>query len=125
MLKIYRVLFIIIGATLIGGFFYVYLSYNPLESNLFPKCPSKYVTGYDCPGCGSQRAFHSVLNGEWRKAFNYNALLFLLIPYGLLVGIFEWFPSLRGHSFRRILINMYTILTVFSIVIVFTIVRNL
>ncbi|AGC75496.1 uncharacterized protein DUF2752 [Nonlabens dokdonensis] len=120
-----RVVLILIGATLISGFFYVYSLYNPVESNLFPKCPSKYVTGYDCPGCGSQRAVHSLFNGEVSKAFNYNPLLFFLVPYGLLVGVFEWIPSLRNHSFRKLLINFYTIMVVFSIVILFTVWRNL
>lgn len=117
---------IICGALLfVGAAFFVFKNYNPEDSALFPQCPSKYVTGYDCPGCGSQRAMHAALNGNFKKAFVYNPLLFFLLPYGILVSVFEWIPSLRSHSFRRIIINKYLILAVFTFIVIFTIWRNL
>lgn len=50
------------------------------------------LTGFKCPGCGSQRAIHSLLNLDFCQAFRYNGLLFLLIPYMamlLISGIFK------------------------------------
>ncbi|MEN8897634.1 MAG: DUF2752 domain-containing protein [Nonlabens sp.] len=107
-----------------GTAIFVFKNYNPEESAFFPKCPSKYVTGYDCPGCGSQRAVHAALNGNLEKAFDYNSLFFFLLPYGLLVGVFEWIPSLRDTSFRRIIINRYVVLGVFAFIVIFTVWRN-
>jgi hypothetical protein len=119
-------LLLICGATIIvGAAFFLFKNYHPEESVYFPQCPSKYLMGYDCPGCGSQRAVHSLLNGELGNAFNYNPLLFFLLPFGILVGVFEWIPSLRGHSFRRVINNKYVVLSVFAVIIVFTIWRNL
>lgn len=113
------------GALLvIGAAFFVFKNYNPEDSPMFPQCPSKYVTGYECPGCGSQRAVHATLNGDLEKAFNYNPLLFFLLPYALLVGVFEWIPSLRNTSYRRIIINRYLVLGVFAFIVIFTIWRN-
>lgn len=105
--------------------FFLYKKFNPVEHNLFPQCPSKYLTGYDCPGCGSQRAVHSFLNGELSKAFRFNPLLFILLPYGIVVGVFEWIPALRGLPLRKLLINFYVIIVILSVIILFTIWRNL
>ncbi len=105
--------------------FFLYKKFNPLEHHLFPQCPSKYLTGYDCPGCGSQRAIHSLLNGELGNAVRLNPLLFTLLPYGIVVGMFEWIPTLRNHSLRKLLINFYVVIVILSGIILFTIWRNL
>jgi hypothetical protein len=125
MFKDYYKIILMCGALLfVGAAFFLYRNYNPEESALFPQCPSRYVTGYDCPGCGSQRAVHAVLNGDLEKAFDYNPLLFFLLPYGILVGVFEWIFFLRNTSFRMVLINRYLILGVFVFIVIFTIWRN-
>jgi len=45
-----------------------------LERNLF-SCTIKSLTGYECPGCGMQRAFIALLRGELVDSFSYNASL--------------------------------------------------
>ena len=45
-----------------------------------PKCPVKLLTGYDCPGCGFQRAFHALLHGNLWEAIHYNLFLLIAIP---------------------------------------------
>ena len=66
----------------------LYLTVDPESSSLFPKCPFHLLTGLECPGCGSQRAIHSLLNGDMRAAVHYNLLLVLAIPYlGLLAAL--------------------------------------
>lgn len=54
---------------------------NPVESPLFPKCPFYVLTGLKCPGCGSQRAIHSLLRLHVADAFGYNALLVGSMPF--------------------------------------------
>lgn len=58
----------------------VYFSIDPSGSAVFPKCPFLMLTGLKCPGCGSQRAIHSLLHLDFVHAFQYNALLVLSIP---------------------------------------------
>jgi len=58
----------------------VYFSYDPATNALFPKCPFLLLTGLRCPGCGSQRALHSLLHFDIIAAFRYNALLVLSLP---------------------------------------------
>lgn len=63
----------------------VYTVFDPALSEWFPKCPFHMLTGLDCPGCGSQRAIHSILTGHIAEAFRYNALLVIAIPYIMLL----------------------------------------
>jgi len=51
------------------------LSYNDLinflEQHLFA-CGIKQLTGFDCPGCGMQRAFIALLKGDLPASFAAN-----------------------------------------------------
>lgn len=73
----------------------IYFLFNPLKFHFFPKCPFYMLTGLYCPGCGSQRALHSLLHFHLAETFSYN---FLFIP-ALLVLLY--------HSCIKIL-NTYT-----------------
>ena len=59
---------------------YIYMRFNPAESSWFPKCPFLHLTGLKCPGCGSQRAIHSLLNFRLPDAIRYNFLAVVAIP---------------------------------------------
>lgn len=118
-----RFFFIAITVTFISGCFYIYYSYNPSNTALFPKCPSKVVTSYDCPGCGSQRAIHAILHGDFKTAWDLNALLFFLIPYIILVLSMEH-TSMIPIKYRKYLIGKWPILILLMSIIVFTIYRN-
>ncbi|MCB0611045.1 MAG: DUF2752 domain-containing protein [Lewinella sp.] len=76
-----RIVWIILGIFLLSGLVWVYSSFNPSASGLFPKCPFRSLTGWQCPGCGSQRAVHYLLNGRIGPAFRANPLMVLSIPY--------------------------------------------
>jgi hypothetical protein len=59
---------------------FLYGTYDPERSNLFPKCPFYALTGLRCPGCGAQRAIHSLIRLDISSAWRYNALLVVMIP---------------------------------------------
>lgn len=59
---------------------WVLFSYDPEASVLYPSCPSKLLTGLDCPGCGTLRALHNLLNGNFVLALSYNPLMVASIP---------------------------------------------
>ena len=61
-------------------FFIVLYNFNPTETNIYPRCPSKALTGYDCPGCGSLRGMHALIHGKWAEAWNFNPAIFFAIP---------------------------------------------
>lgn len=78
----------------------LYYRLNPVDYEWMPKCPSKFISGYDCPGCGSQRALHAVLNGRFTEAWQLNPFLCSSLPLAAAVG-WSSFPSLRGSGTAR------------------------
>lgn len=89
-----------------------------------PKCMLKTLTGYDCPGCGAQRALHAALNGNFTQAWSFNPLMFLFIPLAIAYGLVEFFPA-RFTRLRRILMHPATIVIVAVAIVGWWIIRNL
>lgn len=81
--KIVWVLLVVISA----GTIIIYYYNNPTSGAWFPQCPVKLLTGYSCPGCGVQRAFHALLHGNLRQALAYNYFFVLSVPYFILACI--------------------------------------
>lgn len=53
---------------------------HPGDYSNLPPCPS-WAVGVTCPGCGSMRATHFLLNGDLAQAWRHNpALLILGVP---------------------------------------------
>ena len=66
----------------------LYFAYDPTTEGWFPKCRIYQLTGYKCPGCGSQRMLHSLLHGDVVGAFRHNAYLMTLFP--VVVVLLVW-----------------------------------
>ncbi|MCP3905991.1 MAG: DUF2752 domain-containing protein [Planctomycetes bacterium] len=55
--------------------------YHPESLTLMPTCPSKLL-GLECPGCGSTRASHHLLNGRLNEAWRHNpAMIVAGLPF--------------------------------------------
>src|SRR4249919_331115 len=52
---------------------------------LMPQCPTKMLTGLDCPACGGLRMVRALLTGQWSAAVHDNLLLVLLLPVVIVV----------------------------------------
>lgn len=50
-------------------------------------CVFHKITGWFCPGCGVTRMLFALLRFDFATAFRSNALLFLLLPFGIYLGI--------------------------------------
>lgn len=59
----------------------LYFFFDPSAAGFFPPCPVKKFTGLECPGCGSQRAFHALLHLRLAEAFRFNPLAFAAVPF--------------------------------------------
>lgn len=75
-----RAAILIVAAAIVAALAVVYYFFSPEESGFFPRCPFYWLTGYKCPGCGSQRAIHALLHGDFCGAMGYNALMVVSIP---------------------------------------------
>ncbi|MGB1224072.1 MAG: DUF2752 domain-containing protein [Mycobacterium sp.] len=68
------------GAVVVGGLAYVGLGNPHSTSFVFPPCPFKALTGWDCPACGGLRMTHDLLHGDLAAAFVDNAFLLIGLP---------------------------------------------
>lgn len=60
------------------------VSYMGLQEYMIP-CATKQILGFDCPGCGLQRAFVLLVQGEFLEAFYMYPAIFALIPLALVL----------------------------------------
>jgi hypothetical protein len=120
-----KLLNFILVASILGGIFIFYYFFNPADHSFFLVCPFKYATGYNCPGCGSQRAIHQLAHGNLSSAFALNPLMVLSIPlvlYGF--GTKAW-NYLYATDYRvKLFYSNFFIYTYFIIVLLFWILRN-
>jgi hypothetical protein len=115
--------FWVIMLIFIGVLAYFYLLNPDGNSPYFLKCPFYQISGYQCPGCGSQRAFHEVLHLRLGNAFQQNALFVLAIPY-VLVIFYTNFNKEKHQKLRQMLIGNKTLLFLLVVAIFFGILRN-
>jgi len=122
--KILKWMVILIGLLV---FFRIYSYFDPYKFDFFPKCPFLQITGYKCPGCGSQRALHYLFNFEIKKAFFENMLLVVSIPYLILGAYLDTikFKNEKQLKIRKALFGLKAIIVVSVIILLFWILRNL
>lgn len=114
-------------ALIIGGVAaaVIYGLFDPTEYAFFPKCPFLLLTGgLRCPGCGSQRALHSLLHLEFKEAFLYNPLIIISIPFIILLCTASLCKESHPH-FYNTLNNSIVSRSLLVIVIVWWILRNI
>lgn len=121
-----KLLKITLIVSIIGGIFLIYFLFNPSSHSFFVPCPFKYLTGYHCPGCGSQRAIHQMLHGNLVSAFRLNPLLTLSLPlifFGL--GTIAWNFIYDTNLRVKLFYSNRFIYVYFGIVLVYWILRNI
>ena len=74
-----------VAGLILGFALYLVAQNPPTDDSYYPKCISYKFTSIHCPGCGSTRALHALLNANFEQAFAYNAVLVALLPLGLFV----------------------------------------
>lgn len=67
--------------------------------NRFLPCPFKLLTGWDCPGCGSQRMLHELTHLRLAAALHDNAAAVAATPF-LLYTFLAW--TLATYTTRRL-----------------------
>jgi hypothetical protein len=68
------------GAVLVGGLAYVGLGDPHSRDFVFPPCPFKALTGWNCPACGGLRMTHDLLHGDIAAAVVDNVFLLVGLP---------------------------------------------
>jgi Protein of unknown function (DUF2752) len=106
------------GAVAAGGLAYVGLNDPHRPGFLFPACPFKALTGWNCPGCGGLRMTHDVLHGDLGAAVIDNVFLLVGLPLLAAWLVVRW---RRGQP----LMTKPAIIVIAVAVIAWTVVRNL
>jgi hypothetical protein len=68
------------GVVGLGAVAYVGLNDPHVPGSLFPQCPFKVLTGWNCPACGGLRMTHDLLHGDFSAAVVDNVFLLVGIP---------------------------------------------
>ncbi len=106
------------GVLLGGALGYVGLVDPHNTNSVYPLCPFKWLTGWNCPFCGGLRMTHDLLHGELAASIDDN--LFLLVGIPILAG---WILLRRGYGKSSLPIP--AVLTIVVATIVWTVLRNL
>ena len=102
----------------------IYALFDPSHAAWAPKCVFKLLTGCDCPSCGVQRAAHSLLNGDFRRAFWLNPYIVLVLPYFLALAITSFGKGEHMVRARRVVQHRFVIMVYVVLFLVWWVVRN-
>lgn len=104
---------------------FLYFNINPSEVNFLPKCPLYLTTGIYCPGCGSQRATHHLLNFNFVGVLQQNILYIiglLILGYHLIIISLN---SIFKKNIYNYLYHPKTPIFLLIIIVIFWILRNI
>lgn len=99
--------------------------FNPASAGFFPPCPFRAMTGYLCPGCGTTRALHEALNGNFAAAFRLNPLMMVLLPYVGYAGASSGMETVFGRALPRFFIRPAYIWALLAVILAYWVVRNI
>ena len=106
------------GVLALGALGYVGLVDPHRPGALFPACPFKLLTGWNCPACGGLRMTHDLLHGDLSAAVVDNVFLLIGLPVLALWGFWR-----RRHVQRAFTPVVLVVIAVTALV--WTVVRNL
>lgn len=106
------------GAVLAGAIGYIGLVDPHKPDAIFPICPFRLLTGWNCPACGGLRMIHDVLHGHLAAAITDNVFLLFAIP--MLAG---WFVLRRRAG--KSLSPIPAVATFVIAMLAWTVLRNL
>lgn len=120
-----KISLIIIGVLAFFGMLALYIFWNPSETNMFPKCPVYAASGIYCPGCGSQRAAHKILNGNIIEGVRHNYMIVLLAMVLVYQGFIYVVNDVLGKNMTNLLHKSKVTFSILIIVILFWVLRNI
>ena len=103
---------------MLAGLLYIF---DPSVCKVFPPCPFYAITGFYCPGCGSQRALHDILHMDLTGAVANN----LLVIPAILITVYQLMYLIIKFKHKNILYYNSTPWIILGIIIVFWILRNI
>ncbi|AKK28311.1 DUF2752 domain-containing protein [Mycobacterium sp. EPa45] len=106
------------GALAVGALTYVGIADPHRPGSLFPPCPFRLLTGWNCPACGGLRMTHDLLHGDLGAAVVDNVFLLIGLP---LLAIWTIWRIRRGKR----AFPLPVILVIAAAALTWTVIRNL
>ncbi len=104
----------------------LYRFYPATASGFYPKCIFHQLSGWYCPGCGSQRAVSALLQGRLLDAIDYNFLFVLAIPPMLYSAFVFTSNAFRSYKMKQSLFySPVFVKLVLLFVLLFWVLRNI
>ena len=94
--------------------------------NIGIPCLFYKITGLKCPGCGITRLIFSLIKLDFRQAFFYNPLVFILLPFIGFYIIYQeylYITKKEDQIIKKIPSYIYYVLII--ILIIYAILRNI
>lgn len=114
------------AATLVVGLVLLsLLAIRPPAELAVPVCPLHWATGLHCPGCGSLRAVHFLLQGDWQSALRHNLLAVVMMPLVVVLLMAEMVAAFGRRFPVRIHLSGYATWMLLAVILLFAIMRNL
>jgi hypothetical protein len=101
------------------------LAVRPPSALVFPSCPLHWATGFHCPGCGSLRATHFLLQGDWQAALQHNLLAVLMIPVLVWLLLGETVTAFGRRFPMRAQLSGNATWFLLAVILLFGVMRNL
>ena len=117
---------VVIVAAIVPVVALLYFFIDARHSNFFPACPFFTLTGFYCPGCGSQRAISSVLHADFLEAARFNVMLVVSLPlilYSAFVtvsNVFRTKPVIQKIFYSPLFVRVFLVA-----VVMFGVLRNI
>lgn len=102
----------------------LYLVFSILFHPFIP-CIINEVTGLYCPGCGVTRMLISIIKLDFYQAFRYNPLLFVSLPFALILIIDYLYSKFKKRKPMYEKIDNKIWIAMIIILIIYGIVRNI
>jgi hypothetical protein len=99
--------------------------FDPSQPGIYPSSPFRLLTGLYCPGCGTLRGLHQLLHGNLIKAFDYNPLMVLTLPYLIYSFISYTSPVILNVKIPQMSIKAEWIWWLLKIVLAYWVLRNI
>lgn len=106
------------GVLLAGALGYIGLVDPHNTNSVYPRCPFKLLTGWNCPFCGGLRMTHDLLHGALVASVNDNIFLLAGIPM-----LAAWI--LIRRRYRKSALTIPALLTISAAAIAWMVLRNL
>lgn|SRR5574344_220749 len=111
----------ILGIITIGILYSLFV----LKTSIGIPCVFHLVTGFKCPGCGISRMCLSILHLDFKKAFHYNQMIFILLPVFIVVVITQIVRYIKYNQTKTTKVQSAIYYIGIALLVIFGVLRNI